>query len=223
MLPLMMMSPALSLLLAAACGGGVEVRVAADRTVDLESKGASIAEVLGCMSERVGFKVVVEPGVALNQRVTLSLTRQTEPQLIFAVLDGLRLNYAHSADRTGARVVTLHILGQADRSASKSAVGPAGRSQPQPAAALTEPEPQHYEGEPPNDRPAPGAMRGSVPGYPPSASPASPSPGTPLYPEPRPLSPLTLRDSRRLPSTTALAQPLISQPPVPRSVPGATR
>lgn len=213
------MSPALSLLLAAACGGGVEVRVAADRTIDLHSKGATIAEVLECMSERVGFKVVIEPGVALNQRVTLSLTRRTETQLIWAVLDGLRLNYAHSADRTGSRVLTLLILGQAERTASKSAVGPAGRSEPQPAPGFTEPEPQQYEGEPPTDRSL-GSARGTMPAYPssPLLIPPPHSPGSPLYPEPRPLSPMTLRDSRRIPSSTASASSPIGPPAAQRPV-----
>lgn len=218
------MSPALSLLLAAACGGGVQVRVAADRTIDLQSKGASIAEVLECMSERVGFKVVIEPGVPLNQPVNLSLTGRTETQLIWGVLDGLRLNYAHSADRTGSRVLTLFILGQAERTASKSSTGQTGRSDPRSPSAFVpaepEPEPQQYEGEPPNDRLAPPATRGAPGFYPSPNSPVAPSPssGSPFYPEPRPLSPLTLRDSRRLPSNTAVASPPNRPPSIPRPV-----
>lgn len=192
--------------------------MAADRTIDLQSKGATIAEVLECMSDRVGFKVVIEPGVVLNQPLNLSLTRQTEPQLVWAVLDGLRLNYAHSADRTGTRVLTLFILGH-ERTTSKSATGPAGRSEQQPASGFTEPEPQQYEGEPPTDRSL-GSARGTMPVYPssPLLIPPPHSPGSPFYPEPRPLSPMTLRDSRRIPSSTALASSPIRPPSVQRPV-----
>ena len=72
----------LGLLMASSCGSGVDVRVAADRTLNVEAKNASISSVLECLSERAGFKMVIEPGVATRQPVTISLSRRTPAQAV---------------------------------------------------------------------------------------------------------------------------------------------
>lgn len=206
-----MMSLALGLLMASNCGGGVDVRVAPDKTLDLEAKNAPISSVLECLSERAGFKMVMEPGIATTQPVTISLSRRTPAQALVGVLDGLLLNYAFSSDRTGAQVLMLLVSGRAARAPGQATPGagaPGGRPGPRRDQALL-PDPEStYQSETPADpqidRPpgsAPVYVPGNnpvsmPPGYPP---PGYPQPGQiPLYPEARPLSPLTLRDSRQI-------------------------
>lgn len=186
----------LGLLVASSCGAGVDVRVASDRTLDVEAKSASVSSVLECLSEKAGFKMVIEPGLAMRQSVTISLSRRTPTQAVIGVLDGQGLNYAYTSDPSGSRVLMLLISGRSDRTPAKgTTTTPAGvpdgrpASRREPRIAPPEPEPKP-PGEPPNDR-----LPGNAP---PVLLPFFPPDQPQLYPEARPLSPLSLRDARQI-------------------------
>ena len=186
----MMSSYVLSLLVASSssCGPGVDVRTAADQTLDVEARNAPLASVLECLAERAGFKTSIEAGAVARQTVTVSLSRRTAAQAVFGLLDGLRLNYAYTTDPTGSRVVMLMISGRSDAVAAKPTPAPAeptGRpgARREPTAAPVEADSAPEQA---GERTQGGASSLSPPGQ------------TPLYPEARPLSPLSLRDGRRI-------------------------
>lgn len=202
----------LALVVAANCGNGVDVRVASDLTFQIEATNAPLVSVLECLSERAGFKMVIEPGAAAGQNVTISLSRRSPTQAVFGVLDGQRLNYAYSLDREGFKVLMLLISNRPDpvpAQGAGSGSAPGGppalrRDPPSPAA-----EPNSSSG-PSNSR----FREAAPPGFPPP-NPTLPGavplgvvpPGeAPLYPEAYPLSPLTLRDSRQIPRALARAK-----------------
>ncbi len=191
-----MMSPyVLSLLVASVCVPGVDVRVAADLTLDIEARNAPLSSVLECLSERAGFKTTIEPGSVARQAVTVSLSRRTPVQAVFTVLDGLRLNYAYTTDPSGSRVVLLIVSSRSVTAAVKPTppTAPAGR----PGARR---DPQGAPSEPESGSPD-GSLGAPVPPY--------FTPGqVPVYPEARPLTPLSLRDAHRI--HVAVAPPVRS-------------
>lgn len=180
----------LGLLVASGCGPGIDVRVAADQSIDIEARNAPLSSVLECLSERAGFKTTIEPGSIARQNVTVSLSHRTPAQAVFGVLDGLRLNYAYTTDPGGSRVVMLMISGRSDTTAAKPAatpVEPTGRpgSRRDPQVAPPDPD-AGSAGEPAGER---------------GGNPA------PLYPEARPLTPMSLRDARRIHIAAAPSNP----------------
>ena len=193
----MMSLSVLSLLVASSCGGGVDAQVGSDKRLDVEAKNVPVSRVLECLSERAGFKIVIEPGLATTRPVTISLSRRTPTQAVMGVLDGLLLNYAFTSDRTGFQVLMLLISGRAASapiagplSAGSSAGLPGSASYPRAAPAESEVElPAEPANEPPNV---------SVPGSAPPVFVPFPPGQPPRYPEARPLSPRTLRDAQRI-------------------------
>ena len=188
----MMSSYVLSLLVASnsSCGPGVDVRTAADQTLDVEARNAPLASVLECLAERAGFKTSIEASAVARQTVTVSLSRRTAAEAVFGLLDGLRLNYAYTTDPSGSRVVMLMISGRSDTAAVKPTppAAPSGRpgARREPQIAPPDSEsgsPDESTGDRPLGAPAP---------------PLLPPGQTSLYPEARPLTPLSLRDARRL-------------------------
>lgn len=179
-----MMSPyVLSLLMASGCGPGVDVRVAADQTLDVETRNAPLSSVLECLAERAGFKTTIESASVARQTVTVSLNRRTPAQAVFGVLEGLRLNYAYTTDPSGSRVVMLMISGRSDTVTAAPSGRPGARREPQIAP------PDSESGSPDESI----DDRSQAP-FPPLIPPGQ----TSLYPEARPLTPLSLRDARRL-------------------------
>lgn len=194
----------LSLLLASSCGSGIEVGVSPAQTLDLEVRSAPLSGVLACLSEKTGIKMILESGLNTRQPVTISLTNKTPAQVVNGLLDGLGLNYAYTSDRTGSKVLLLLISGRAGRGPeggqaleppSRRPVSPGDSTEaaPESEIEMRDSFKQAPEGlMPPGRSQEDPGSRALVP--PESASP----PEAPLYPEALPLSPLSLRDSRRI-------------------------
>jgi hypothetical protein len=109
----------LALALAAApATAEVTVRVSGGQ-VDLTASAAPLAEVLDRLARQTGMKVVYE-GPAPRQLVTLSLHGRTPTETILSVFEGLGVNFALVADRSGSRVQTLVVAGTATSSSSPS-------------------------------------------------------------------------------------------------------
>ena len=182
----------LSLLVAATCGAGVEVRVTAGDTLEVDAKAASVASVLDCLSQKVGFKLVVDSASALRQPVTLNLRDQTPSQAVRGLLDSLPVNYALSSDAAGFKVLMLVITARSGNqmatwmSGNTPSAGLPARRQggPPPPENRAPPEPEIvFETESPPNEPPPSFV-----------SPYRPPP----YAEALPLSPLSLREARRV-------------------------
>ena len=190
-----MMLSLLSLLVVSSCGSGVDVRVGLDKTLELDARNAPLSSVLECLAERAGFKMVLEPSVSTRQPITLSLTRRTAAAAVVGVLEGRRLNYAYSSDRTGTRVLMLLISGRADRGPGQAGTGGGAPSRPdprfEPQFVVPEPETEYVPGSIPGGEPIdPAAPSGPRFFSPPGSVPSGQGP---LYPEPRALTPLTVR------------------------------
>ena len=182
----------LTLLVASTCGAGVEVRVAPGETLEVDAKAASVASVLECLSQKVGFKLVVESGSTLRQTVTLNLRDQTPTQAVRGVLDSLPVNDALSSDPAGSKILMLVITARSGNQMATwmSGNNAQGGSPPQRPGATpapmnrAPPEPEIVvEPDTPPDEPPPSFV-----------SPYRPPP----YAEALPLSPLSLREARRV-------------------------
>ena len=100
----------LSLAAPALAVAAVEVQVNRGK-VDIKTGGAPLAEVLERLERAVGFKVERQ-GSPPNPFVpALEIRDRTPVEAIFAVLEGLGLNYAISLDDTGLRVEKLVLIG----------------------------------------------------------------------------------------------------------------
>lgn len=198
-----MMSPILlSAALSAGCGAGVEIRSVSDRTFDVQAKNASVATVLECLSERAGFKLSVDPGAAIRQLLTIRLDGRTAAQSVDRILEGLSVNYALAQDPDGGRLLMLMITGRSGAATSLSASSTTGTSSRLPDATTAprrltpfrppaeDVEPEPLDPEPMGQNQGEGALQ--HPFVPPMPS--------PLYPEPQPLSPLSLRGAKRVPA-----------------------
>lgn len=204
----------LSLLVAAGCAG-VEVRLSAERLLDIQVQSVPITRVLECVSEAAGFRIIAETEAVMGQSVTISLSRKTTTQAIDALLAGAPFNYAYTTDPAGSRILVLMLM-------PKSASGSGGATPPAPARAtgtsrVGQSKAAVEPGTPAGvtellDRPGPEApkpeepsTRGVLPRAPAPRAPASglapvvPAlPSMELYPEPHPLSPLSLRGAQRV-------------------------
>lgn len=200
------------LLLASAVPASAEVvvRVTSGR-VELTATTAPLADVLDRLARQTGMKVVYE-GPAPRQLVTLSIHGRTPAETILAVFEGLGLNYAMTADASGAGVQTIVVAGAASATAASSPAargrpgvagggrrpfGPPPGSSPEPVEpsfddAEEEPDPGEpdFGGMPPGaEVPEAGAQQ--PPGAPQNApvpSPGTPQPGTAEPPENTPFS-----------------------------------
>lgn len=195
-----------ALLLAAGCGDGVEVQRAGGG-FDVAARNAPVSRVIECLAEKAGFRIVIEPGVALDQSITVQLAAQTPAAAIRGILEGQRLNYAYTTDRTATRVLMLMISARAAGAPEPKDPPPLIRSVPPATPGLRNlPPPPVAEDE--VETSAPPAIRGAPPtptrgrgaGAPPADPGSEPRPSTeiPLYPSPRPLSPMTLSDAGRV-------------------------
>lgn len=198
----------LSALLASGCGDGIDVRKKADGAFDIDAKGAPIARVIECLSGVADFKVVVDPSFTMSDVVSMNASARNSAEAIRVILDGQGLNYAFTTDPQGSKVLMLMISGRAAKSAPPSSepppliravppsrpglprtTPPTPTAEPEPASEPTVFEPPPPRGQAPASRP-----RGTSPT-------ATPPAEAPLYPDPRPLTPLTQSDARR-PSAT---------------------
>lgn len=87
--------------------GEVHVR-ARDGLVDVEARAATLQEVLGRLSQQTGMKVVYD-GAPPRALVTVSLPGRTPLEAVLALFEGLGVNYAIRADRSGTLVDTLIV------------------------------------------------------------------------------------------------------------------
>lgn len=193
------------LLLAAGCGDGVDIQRSGNGGFDVAARNAPVSRVIECLAEKADFRIVIDPGVALDRAVTLQLLDQTPDGAIRGILEGQRLNYAYATDRTATRVLMLMISARAAGAPEPKDPPPLIRSVPPATPGLRNVPPPPpvddavEDSEPEVIRGGPPALRGGG-GVVPPADPASPRPpsGTPLYPSPRPLSPLSLSDAGRV-------------------------
>lgn len=193
------MGPVLQALLAASsCAAGIDVRSTGEKTFTVESNGAAVSSVLECLSEKAGFKLVIDSAVSLRQPVTVKLQERTSAQSINSLLEGLPVNVALSSDPLGGRVLMLLITarsgsgsaggsnsiaaGQGNQGSQNSPFGLGGRPGARPPTGNPAPPP------PEPDMDEPGGV--SVP--------YMQQPQFPQYPEAQPLSPFTLRGGRQI-------------------------
>lgn len=195
------------LLIAASCGDGVEVRPGPQGRFDVAARSASVSRVLECLAEQAGFRIVVDSALSLDVPITIEITGQPAVAAIRAVLDGQRLNYAYTTDPSGARVLMLLVSPRAAGASEPKEPPPLIRSVPPatPGPRVSAPPPA----DPGLESSQTPEIRGAAPvaPRPPGEAPSidrggveRPQPEVPLYPSPRPLSPLTLTEARRVPA-----------------------
>lgn len=181
----------LSLLAAVECGPLMDVRTVGANRFDVEVRGAPVSSVLECVSEALGFRLVADSNTLVRQSLTIRLSHKTPTQIIDAVLDGAPVNYAYTTDRGGSRILVLML------SAKSAGIPSREPGSTEPGAGASELLTRGATGAPEaTDRGLPPAPRDAVP-----TSDRPPEAARPpaLYPEPRPLSPLSLRDANRVP------------------------
>lgn len=204
------MRSGLAWLLATACATGVDVRLTPTGMIDLDVKAAPLSAVLECLAQQTGIKYVAERGAMPRQQLTLSLRDRTEVQTIYGLLEGLGLNYAMSTDPSGTRVQML-LLSTSGGTGSPRPVTAPPPPEPEPTSPSVEQpltpvtEESQLQPQPPTPNPGypfPQTRPGQPlwPGGPPAPDALRP-PGE-LFPEQRPLSPLSLRDGGRVKSAS---------------------
>jgi hypothetical protein len=204
------MSHAVSLLLAVACAAGTEIKAGAKGGFDLDARGASVSAVLECLKQETGVRVLNPSGVLPTTRITLSLRGKTEVQLISEVLNESGLNYGLTMNREKTRVESLLLVGLRTKTAGGGSTSGSQTSSARPLGGdmdeerVAPPETDSAQGRGrPND---PGAVGPAV--WNPNPSGTSPAnPTTEPFPEPRALSPMSLRDSRRASPRSGANQP----------------
>jgi hypothetical protein len=196
----------------------VQVRVNG-ALVDVQATAAPLQDVLARLAQQTGMKVVYD-GAPPRMLVTLTLAGRTPPEAVMALFEGLGVNYAMMADRTGLRVDTLLITGVSSGTGSGSAGSSASASRgsavaaPPPEQRQRPQRPAPNEAEPDDDqdddaakplqapRPAPG--NGPVQGGP--ATPGAPFGGT-IAPLVLPTPPLPGLATAPSPSPTPTPNP----------------
>jgi hypothetical protein len=154
--------PVHAVLFAVACATGVDLRIAGDR-VDLKVRQAALADVLQCLGERTGAKVVYEDVTPPRRRVSLDLTGVTLTEAVQKLFDGSGLNYA-----MGTKGATLKMLLVSGGTAART---------PRPGSPnADEPTSGVLEGDPPFGLEAPASEPAAAPAGPPSVPGAYPYP-----------------------------------------------
>ena len=124
----------------------VQVRVNGP-LVDIQATAAPLQEVLARLAQHTGMKVVYD-GAPPRMLVTLTLGGRTPPEAVLALFEGLGVNYAMMADRTGLRVDMLLVT-----SVSSGSAGPSSTNASRGAPAANAPPPPEQRVRP--QRPAP--------------------------------------------------------------------
>lgn len=92
--------------------------------VEIQATAAPLQDVLSRLAQQTGMKVVYD-GAPPRTLVTLTLARRTPPEAVLALFEGLGVNYAMIADRTGLRVDMLLVTGLS--SPGTASPSPSGR------------------------------------------------------------------------------------------------
>ena len=185
----------LSLLLAV-CPPAVDVRSTGPGQVRLTVKAVPLADVLECVSQKTGVKVVYDGLAAPRQLVSAVVPAGTVAEAVDKLFEGQGLNYALGVDRDGKGLLVVSSSAPAPR-----APLPASTTRRE-AEVQEEPEevevPEEVFEEPPQIELAPAptvpVFPGMVPGVPGQpgmrAGPPGVPPGmpAPIYPEPDVLS-----------------------------------
>ncbi len=170
----------------------VQVRVNG-ALVDIQATAAPLQDVLARLAQQTGMKVVYE-GAPPSTLVTLTLAGRTPTEAVLALFEGLGVNYAMMADRTGLRVDTLLVTGISTGSSSTAASRPGAPATPPPppeqrARPQRPPNPLANEAETDEDQEDETARPSPPPRGP---GPAQGGPGQPVSPFTGTIGPLTM-------------------------------
>jgi len=192
----------------------VQVRVVG-ALIDVQATAAPLQDVLARLAQQTGMKVVYD-GPPPRQLVTLTLAGRTPPEAVLALFEGLGVNYAMMADRTGLRVDTLLVAGQSSGSGgstSRAAAAPPPqpeRTRPQrppPAEADADDDQEDDPARPPGSGRTPGGAPPGTPGFGTPVVPAIPF-GTTIAPLVLPTPPVSGLVTVPSPSPTPTPSPI---------------
>lgn len=105
--------------------------------VDVRATAAPLTEVLDRLARATGMKLV-QQGVTPSMLLSLHLQDRTPAEAVFAVMEGLGLNYAFVLDASGTRIETLVLAGASGARAAPTS-GPATSTAPAPPRYIPQP------------------------------------------------------------------------------------
>lgn len=188
----------LSLLLAV-CPPAVDVRSTGPGQVRLSVKAVPLADVLECVSQKTGVKVVYDGLAAPRQLVSAVVPAGTVAEAVDKLFEGQGLNYALGVDRDGKGLLVVSTSAAAARSPLPASTRREAEPAEEPEDAEM-PEEIHEEAPVIELAPTPSVPVPTVPGFP-GMVPGGPQPGmraappgatpgmpAPVYPDPDVLS-----------------------------------